>query len=185
MSKGNCTNHASGRAHHWYGLGTPGPKNGNFKHGMSDSRLYLVWQSMLSRCRNPRNRQYRDYGGRGIIVCDRWQSFLNFLADMGPGKSGWTLERLNNDLGYCPANCVWATRAQQSRNSRRTKVYTVEGVTGCITDLSIRFGISPMRATSRLLQGFPPELAFKRGRLAKRPRGTRAAAMELLRSRSV
>lgn len=79
---------------------------------------------MRQRCNNPRNAQYKDYGGRGILVCPEWDDFAVFYSDMGPRPSSdLTLERLNNEQGYCKENCVWATREAQANNSRRNKNY--------------------------------------------------------------
>lgn len=84
---------------------------------------------MRARCRNAKLPNYKDYGGRGIKVCERWDSFENFLADMGPrpngisagGRALFSLDRINNDGGYEPSNCRWATRKEQRANQRNTK----------------------------------------------------------------
>ena len=93
-----------------------------------DVSLYHIWCEMRARCRNPTHWAYKWYGGRGIRVCERWHSFLNFILDMGPrpGKE-WSIDRIDNDKDYGPTNCRWATMKTQIRNSSRTKL-TVEKV---------------------------------------------------------
>lgn len=90
-------------------------------HGHADSPLYCVWQAMLNRCRNPKQKSYPRYGGRGIKVCERWLKFENFLSDMGPRPEGLTLERNDNEGNYEPGNCRWATMLEQRHNRREIK----------------------------------------------------------------
>ena len=91
-------------------------------HGQVGTGAYSSWQAMRARCLNPNNREYLRYGGRGITVCERWQSFENFLADMGLRPEGLTLDRINPDGNYEPGNCRWATWTEQRVNQRRMKV---------------------------------------------------------------
>ena len=87
--------------------------------GMRGTPVYNSWHAMIQRCTNPRHRSWADYGGRGIVVCDRWRDFANFYADMGDRPAGTTLDRYPDVNGnYEPANCRWAVKAEQARNKR-------------------------------------------------------------------
>lgn len=88
-------------------------------HGMSGTREYITWGTILTKCYNVTSQQYKNYGGRGIKVCDRWRhSFENFFADMGPKPPGFSIERVDNDGDYCPENCKWIPLGEQSKNRR-------------------------------------------------------------------
>lgn len=92
--------------------------------------LSTVWTNMKSRCNNPQNLHYGDYGGRGIKVCKRWDKRLNFIKDMGPSyKKRLQIERIDNNKGYSPRNCRWATTVEQARNKRNNHNITFNGET--------------------------------------------------------
>lgn len=89
------------------------------KHKASATPIYKVWQSMKARCRNPNNVNYHNYGGRGITYDSKWEQFEGFYDDMGSSyEKGLTLERVDNDLGYCKSNCDWVSQVKQGRNRR-------------------------------------------------------------------
>ena len=105
---------------------------------------YRCWANMIQRCENPKNKRFDQYGARGITVCERWRnSFESFLADMGKKPTAkHTIERKNNDGNYEPSNCVWATRSEQMRNTRRTHRLIVAGKTMCAVDLALLCGVT-------------------------------------------
>jgi hypothetical protein len=103
-------------------LKTDETRRRNFKHGMSGTRIYDIWGGMMKRCYSKNGSRYKDWGGRGIRVCERWHHFPNFLEDMKEGyASHLTLDRIDNDGNYEPSNCRWATVSMQNSNTRRTK----------------------------------------------------------------
>lgn len=93
----------------------------SLRHGMIDTKTYSSWRAMKNRCLNTRSIDYKDYGGRGIGLCDRWMVFTTFYEDMGDRPKGTSIERVDNNKGYSPDNCKWATPIEQSRNSRLRK----------------------------------------------------------------
>lgn len=122
------------------------------KHGMRYTREYVSWKNMRSRCLNKKNASYPDYGGRGITICDRWlHSFTNFITDMGLRSSPeLTLERIDNQKGYSPDNCKWATPTDQARNRRSNRLITYDGETLHLSDWAARLGIHRSSLMERL-----------------------------------
>lgn len=98
------------------------------KHGWAGTSTYNIWLAMRSRCMTKSNPAYKDYGERGITICERWDNFSNFLEDMGKRPCGLTLERKNNNKGYSKKNCHWADRFAQNRNSRNTKLTLLKAI---------------------------------------------------------
>jgi hypothetical protein len=90
-------------------------------HGLYKTEGYYSWYNMKQRCTNPNRKCYKDYGGRGIKVCDRWDSFENFIKDMGERPKGYSIDRINSDGNYEPSNCRWADRDTQIKNRKNYK----------------------------------------------------------------
>lgn len=130
----------------------------NLRHGHARSgrvtRTHQSWNSMVGRCTNPRDGRYRDYGGRGIKVCDRWMVFEEFLKDMGERPPGLTLERKDNNAGYSPENCKWATRKEQANNTRRNRVLEFCGERLSVAQWSERLSLNPENVYIRLKNGW-------------------------------
>ncbi len=135
---------------------------------------YSVWRGMINRCYNKNLISYKYYGGRGITVCDGWKNdFLSFYVDMGRRPSGkHTIERVDNDKGYSPENCIWATRDVQARNRRSNINLTCNGVTKCLQDWSDDTGLSASTIRRRLdrmteKEAIETPSLVKKGRLIK------------------
>jgi len=105
-------------------------------HGQSGSKIYNIWQNMIRRCVDNSLPSYWRYGGRGITVCKRWMEFTNFFSDMGECPEGCSLDRINNDAGYSPENCRWATHTEQARNKSNTLKIQFNGVEFPLIDLA-------------------------------------------------
>lgn len=100
-----------------------GAAHNRFRHGMTGTKTYKSWTGMIERCENPENKNYKNWGARGIRVCKEWrESFERFYDDMGERPDGLTIERVDVNGDYEPKNCKWASRAEQTRNRRYCKL---------------------------------------------------------------
>lgn len=150
-------------------------------HGKSWTRIWMTWCHMRIRCENPADKDYANYGGRGISVCDRWQVFANFYADMGdPPFKGASLDRIDNHGNYEPSNVRWATPIEQSRNQRRSVHFTFNGERKHIREWVELTGLSYDTLLNRRKQGWTDELI-----LTTPPRGTAKWESPLVRKFSV
>ena len=113
--------------------------------------LRTTFDSMKNRCNNPNNRSYKNYGGRGIKVCEEWQSFKNFNDDMlSTYKKGLSLDRIDNNGDYCKENCRWATKKEQNNNSRKNHLFNFKGMILTLTGWSKITGIKRSTLAQRL-----------------------------------
>ena len=126
-------------------------KVSNTKHGMKGTKEYQAWSEMKQRCTNQNAQQYKNYGARGIKVCDRWlQSFENFYADMGKAPDGFSIDRIDVNGDYCPENCRWADNETQQYNRRDTVKITFNGITENLMYWSKKTGLSTRTLYERL-----------------------------------
>lgn len=146
-------------------------RTGHWNHGLCRTPEYRIYQHMLRRCHTPTDASYDRYGGRGIVVCDRWRGdFLTFYADMGPRPSPkHSIDRIDNDGDYSPENCRWVTQHFQVRNYSRNRMLTIDGERLPAKDAAIRAGLKPGTVFSRLERGWSPEDVLK-PRMKRGPR---------------
>lgn len=135
----------------------------NWGSGNSKHELYPVFSAMLARCNNPKTRNYYNYGGRGITVCERWNDFSKFpvfVEDMGARPEGYSLDRIDNDGPYSPENCRWASRGEQARNTRSNNYVTIMGITKPLVAWGEVFGIPDSLLRNRLRNRWPMPFAL-------------------------
>lgn len=142
----------------------------NQTHGLSKVRTkeYRSWKDMRARCLNEKNKEYHNYGGRGIVICDRWSDFALFYEDMGNRPSSThTLDRIDVNGNYEPLNCRWADRETQANNKRCTPQIEYAGKSQTISQWCREYGIDRTRVEYRLKQGMNLEDALKKIDLRK------------------
>lgn len=128
---------------------------GKTKHGMSKTRINKIWRGMKTRCLNKNVPEYRNYGGRGIKVCDDWKSFEKFYEDMGePPTKKHSLERIDNNGNYNKQNCKWATPEEQSNNTRRNRYIKYNDDIYTLSEWSKKTGLSYPQLRNRLNRGW-------------------------------
>lgn len=123
-------------------------------HGMRFTRTYKSYDSMKQRCNNPNNKDYRYYGGKGVIVCNRWlESFMNFFEDMGERPQGMSIDRLDNSEHYCKENCKWSDKYEQSNNRKGITCVEIGGVKKTISQWQKISGVSRSTILKRINAG--------------------------------
>lgn len=131
-----------------------------YKHGMRRTRLYKIWANMLSRCKNPNERCYKHYGGRGVVVCDEWNDSAQFVkwAQENGYNDNLTIERIDNNGNYEPSNCTWIRPERQSYNRRNNHHVTINGKTKLLVEWAQESGVSYSLIIHRIKRGWPPNL---------------------------
>lgn len=137
-----------------------GKLNACYKHGMVGHSTYRSWHGLMQRCTNPKNPKFPRYGGRAIIVCERWKTFVNFLADMGPAPAGHTIERINVNGNYEKSNCCWLPAPEQSRNKTNHRWLSLNGVTMPLFAWCKKLVLKSCTIEMRLKRGWSVERAL-------------------------
>lgn len=127
-------------------------------HGMTGHPAWVTWTNMRSRCENPKDKDYRNYGARGIVVCERWRAFNLFWADMSPTyRAGLTIERMDNSQGYEPENCRWRSWTRQANNRRNNVMMDTPIGRITVAQAARRYGFKSITLRKRIEKGWPPE----------------------------
>lgn len=129
-------------------------------NGATKTRTYRIWAGMIGRCRVKSNAAYARYGANGITVCARWLDFRNFLEDMGECADGMSIDRVDNEKGYEPGNCRWATAVQQARNQRGNKWIDIHGDVRTLAEWCELKGMPYFSVARRLRRGWSVERAL-------------------------
>lgn len=146
-------------------------------HGMSRTRFYRIWRSMKKRCHDEKHPYYKDYGGRGISVCEEWRfSFENFYCDMYQsylehvekyGEKDTTIDRVDNNGNYVYNNCKWSTQLEQHRNTRMSVYISINGEKYTPSEIGKTFGILPSTVLKRYRLGFTEDAIISKSHMGK------------------
>jgi hypothetical protein len=129
-------------------------------HGMCNTPEHETWHSMGQRCNNKKHKNYKDYSGRGITICKEWKKFENFFKDMGIRPKGASLDRKDNNKGYCKENCKWSTPKEQALNRRNNNVMALGEKSLCQSQWSDNLGFGRTVIGKRLKNGWSKERAL-------------------------
>lgn len=133
----------------------------NFKHGFAHTPMYNVWSEIKERCLNPNNKSYKNYGGRGIVMCEEWLDYMNFHRDMvSTYREGLTIERVGNDKGYSKSNCIWADINVQANNKRKNHFIEYAGERLTISQMARKHNMKPYIVQKRIYKGWSVEKAL-------------------------
>jgi hypothetical protein len=141
-------------------------------HGLCKTRLHHIWAGIIARCCNENHKSYKNYGGRGIRVCEErrkdFKAFYDWAYSVGyneefteTGRTKWVIDRIDNDGDYCPENCRWATRTEQMRNTRRNHLIEYRGETKTLVDWCETLNLYYPTINSRLHKGWSVERSFE------------------------
>ena len=161
-------------------MGEANRTHGHASQSRGVSREWNSWCAMKKRCTNPNHEAFERYAGRAIGICERWlNSFENFFADMGTRPPGKTLERIDNDKGYEPGNCEWATPKKQMANTRANVMVTICGVTKSLPNWCLEPNATAWNIVrQRIRHGWEPERAIFTPRCDAGSPERRAAALK-------
>ena len=142
-------------------MAAPTIARGRVPQALHGTPEHIAWQNMLRRCFTPTNPAFKNYGGRGIAVCDRWREFAAFFADMGPRPTAQhSLDRIDNNEHYKPGNCRWATKIEQTNNTRQNRWITFDGRTMTLTRWAREVGLDDVTIYHRIKHGWHLERAL-------------------------
>lgn len=143
-------------------LPTPAREHPNKTHGMTNSRIFKIWMGMHARCKYPSATGYKNYGGKGILVCERWSTFEKFYEDMGDAPVGMSIDRIDSYGNYEPSNCKWSTKSEQNKNQRDIKIFTHDGKSQTLSAWAVQAGTTYSTLRARVIGGWDFQKAISK-----------------------